>query len=453
MTAIVTNQFRVANARNFKTDVENQVDNGLYVFIGKSDPWGETLGTTANPADDTTPIPEDKGVEVSKAHVNMIAAKRMKTGDVVHVVPRHNWTYGNTYFGWNDRDEDIFTKQFYVLNNFKVYKCIKAGPGASTESPEYEGLAPFLEADGYVWKYMYPIGSSDVAKFLTNFYMPVNVTPSYEDAGLAGKIYRIVVTDGGTGYSSSPTVTIRGDGTGATVSSVVVESGTITAINVSLTAGSDNGTTLFSPTGSGYNYAWVEISDTTGVGATAYPVLSPKNGHGTDPISELGGFYSAINVSLEYDDGGDFIVNNSFRQIGVLRNPFQEGSTTNIIQQDTFNALYTLNLKSVSTTDFIPGDYVEGTTSGAIAFVDEYDNTVTPKTLKYHQNEKTGFTNFIAGEEITGYSAGSGFVADSNSVVAPDHAVYSGEIIFIENRDPINRSASQIEDLKIVIEF
>jgi hypothetical protein len=29
----------------------------------------------------------------------------------------------------------------------------------------------------------------------------------------------------------------------------------------------------------------------------------------------------------------------------------------------------------------------------------------------------------------------------------------SGQLIFLENRDPINRSSSQIEDIKLIVEF
>ena len=31
--------------------------------------------------------------------------------------------------------------------------------------------------------------------------------------------------------------------------------------------------------------------------------------------------------------------------------------------------------------------------------------------------------------------------------------VNSGQILFLENRAPINRSSSQIEDIKLIIEF
>lgn len=68
----------------------------------------------------------------------------------------------------------------------------------------------------------------------------------------------ISVTEGGANYTN-PTVTIYGDGTGATAKATVV-GGSITAIEI-LTGGSN------------YTQATVVISDSTGVGATANAVL------------------------------------------------------------------------------------------------------------------------------------------------------------------------------------
>jgi hypothetical protein len=35
----------------------------------------------------------------------------------------------------------------------------------------------------------------------------------------------------------------------------------------------------------------------------------------------------------------------------------------------------------------------------------------------------------------------------------PEVQPFTGEVLFLENRAPINRSASQIEDIKVIIEF
>lgn len=101
-----------------------------------------------------------------------------------------------------------------------------------------------------------------------------------------------------------------------------------------------------------------------------------------------------------------------------------------------------------SGSSFVAGDYVTGGTSGAKAYVDDWDEPLLK--LKYHQNNKTGYIPFVPGETISGNSAGSGVISTLN---VSEYTPQTGQIIFLENRAPINRSASQIEDVKIIIEF
>ena len=72
----------------------------------------------------------------------------------------------------------------------------------------------------------------------------------------------------------------------------------------------------------------------------------------------------------------------------------------------------------------------------------------------YHQNEKTGYVSFTNGEEVVGtLSSTNGTLESSNAVKAAELDRESGDILFLENRLPINRTASQIEDIKIILEF
>ena len=453
MTAIVTSKFRVVNAANFKRDVIDQ-DNSVYVFIGKSDAWSNSLSVTT---DSEAPAPIDDSRTLTETYKNMIAGKLITAGDVVHVVPRYDWTSGNAYTAWDDTDDEIFTKQFYVLTDErKVFKCIKVGPGASTIKPSAAQIAPFQLGDGYVWKYMYTLAILDAEKFLTNFYMPVKtvVLPSSGDpndlseadlaqynnqqssiSDLKGKIYTVKVDNGGSGYLTPPTVTISGDGSGATATATIA-GGAVTAV------------TITNP-GTNYNIATVSFSSGSGTGAAAHAIMSPYNGHGADPVSEIGAYYIAVNVRLEYDDGsGDFIVDNEFRQIGLLKNPLNAGGTA-ITSDTTFSALKYLQLSTG--TGFTEGDYITGATSGAIAYVDAWDQATLK--LKYHQNDKTGYKQFQASETINGHLSGSGTIPASGGLNNPEYTPFSGQLIFLENRAPINRSASQIEDVKIIIEF
>lgn len=450
MPAIVTSDFRILNTANFKADIEDP-NNSVYIFVGKGDAWNPVIDNQLdNPAD----IPLDTQYDLTRAYTNMAAAKLVSATDVTHAIPRYNWTSGIAYTPWDSNDEDIYSKQFYAVTaELKVYKCLVAGPGVSTQQPTQTAVAPVQEGDGYVWKYMYTLSAADAARFLSNFYLPVKTVKipaggtindlneadqiqftnqQNSAATIGGSIFRVKVLTGGSGYTSAPTVTINGDGTGFTATAVLTGD-TVTAINVT-NAGND------------YNVANIILTGGGGTGATAEAVLSPGLGHGTDPVKELGSKYISLNVTFDGDEGqGDFVVDNEFRQIGVVRNPYNFGTTT-IATDTTLRALYQMNMSAH--TGFSVDDVITGTTSGAIAYIDSYD--VDTGQIRYHFNEKTGYIQFEAGESITSNTGGTGTIGTFTN---PEIQPFSGDILFIENREPVDRDAQQIEDVKLIIEF
>ena len=360
-----------------------------------------------------------------------------------------------------------------------MYKCIKAGAGTSTIKPvDTSTVAPVLLGDGYLWKFMYTVSTIDATKFLTNFYVPVKtvtlpvVTTSStvgavttvektvgvaEDlsdadqtqfanqnaniAALKGKIYRYVVTNGGAGYVTAPTVTVTGDGTGA-LATATVAGGEVKEVTVYVEGSGFN-------TNAGSNYSVANVTLSGGgftTAATVRAVLSPANGHGSNPVEELGGFYNALSISLTGGEGDDFVINNSFRQLGIVKNPI-ESSTGGVATSTTLSALKGMSLTNSSA--LVVGNYFTGGTSGAVAYLDSWDSATG--AVRYHQNDKTGYGTFVVGETITGQSStGTGDIA---SLQDPQVERFSGKIIFVENRAPINRSASQIEDIKLITEF
>src|SRR6056300_1172827 len=532
MAAIVTSNFRTLNAGHFKDQVEGS---SVYVSIGKSDVWSLTTSDTT----DTTPFtPADNFDQLGEARANMIGMKKIIATDIAHVVPRHTWTSGNSYYAWDSDDSSIFDKAFYVITSeFKVYKCIKAGGGASSIQPTQTLTDPQAESDGYTWKYLYTISVADAEKFLPNSYMPVktvslntegvvaattssnpivvltgantdvlvgmtvsgtnvsgspsnNVVSSVNgnaitfagnqsltandiitfafandaaaenslteadfaqyinqkalrESATAAGIERIEVTAGGTGYTSAPTVTITGDGTGATATATV-SAGAVTAVTV---------------TGKGTNYRVADITFSGGGGsdAAARAVLAPKEGHGVNPKDELGGFFMSLNVLLDGADGsGDITVGNDFRQIVLIKNPRVYNATPlagAIASADTLNAMNYLDFASaVDVTDYTVDELIVQETSGAQAYVVSIDSD--NGYIYYHQNDKTGYTDFVNTENVTGQVSNTvGAVESSGAVGNPEVDRASGEILFLENRAPINRTTTQIEDIKVILEF
>ena len=154
------------------------------------------------------------------------------------------------------------------------------------------------------------------------------------------------MTNVGGSYTSVPTVTISGDGTGATATAVVSNE-QVTGITVTAK-------------GTDYTRANIIISGGGGSLATARAVIAPnyrgkgKSGHGTDPRAELGGFFMGINVKLDGADGaGDLTVGNDFRQIMLLKNPLNGNTASGsgqIASEDTLKALDKLDFQATFIT-------------------------------------------------------------------------------------------------------
>lgn len=455
MPAIITSKFRLENAFNFKEAISTD---SIYLAIGKSDNWNSLL----TGAEVTPPQAVDTQIERNDFWQNAIALKKIDSSNVTHLVPRYNWSSGATDFTpWDDSDDTIYTKKFYcITSTFNVYKLISKAPTASgtgSTAPwkTSDQQAPYDYGDGYFWKYMYTLTAAEAAAYLTNLYMPVKTVVSGDTSESAasrllyqtncaadkGKIYRIVLQFAGSSgtYNTAPTVNIIGNGTGATAVAHLKTDGSKTIDYIEITNNGQN-----------YDAAYVTFSSGD---AIARVILSPGSGHGTDPVAELGGFYVVSRIILNGAEAGDFIVNGAeFRQVAMIKNPY-DYNTTSVSTATTLSALKTLSLTTGSAGGLKPGDIITQP-NGATAYVDAYteDGTVIPttKVVKYHQNDKTGYTAFTATGVITGNNGGGGTIS---SLGNPEVQKFSGEVLFVENRGAITRAASQLEDVRVILEF
>lgn len=434
MPAIITTKFRFQNARNLITDISNSAVS-YYMFVARAQPWSQS--------DSTVPTPVDRLSDEYDAWSNVIAMKRIVASQVSHCAPRYNWVSGTAYTEYDDQDVSLSTKQYYaVTDELNVYKCIQSGTGASVIKPTGTSttISNTVLADGYRWKFMFTVGGNDVNRFLTNSFFPVkkltiddgSIQWNVQSAAIVGAIHRIKLVGAGAGYTSAPTVTITGDGTGATATATIL-AGVVTGINM---------TTV----GAGYSRAVVTLSGglptTT---ASVRAVITPNGGHGSNPITELGGFYVMAQTLLEGADGsGDFIIDNDYRQLGIVRNPLDYGTTT-ISTSTTKSALTVLNHSATTGGSYVRDIEVVGSTSGAKALV----VSIGTNQVKIYQNDSTGYGVFQVGELITQNAVSSTIASITQSEVKK----YSGDIVYIENRSPVNRATNQTEDVRLVIEM
>ena len=155
-----------------------------------------------------------------------------------------------------------------------------------------------------------------------------------------------------------------------------------------------------------------------------------------------------FNVKPSGDEDSDWVVDNDFRQIMLIRN-IKDSANGTIYTGNTGNALKMMNISSIN-AGFTRDQTIIGQTSGAKAVID----TLDANSLFYHQNEATGFLAFQDGEIINEQNAAGEATIDSAIVPgARDVDPATGQILYIDNRAAVTRSEEATEDIKIIIQL
>ena len=197
MAKLVTTKLKIHNAEQFIESLSETSATNLYLFIGKVQEWD----------DENSPPPPNEAVANTLYSYwdQMIAAKKVTSADVKHVITRKNWESNTAYTAYSHTNPDQLANNFYVVTeDFNVYKCVQnnLSNGASTIKPTGTGTAVIEISDGYKWKYMYTITSQDTLKFTTSEYIPVQKSVdarqiAVEDAAIDGQIDIINKTSNG----------------------------------------------------------------------------------------------------------------------------------------------------------------------------------------------------------------------------------------------------------------
>jgi hypothetical protein len=437
MASTLGKNLQVYNAIQFKESVSEPAFSNLYFTIGKCDPW----------ANDAQPDVSNTSIDAfNNVWKNMIGGKRITGNDIKYVIPRYNWTANTVYNMYDDKIDNFANGNFYVLTNeFKVYKCISNNGGSlSSVKPTSTSTSSVFETlDNYIWKYMYSLNAEEQTRFTSTSFMPVK-TLSINDAStqwlvqtsaVPGAINSIIVTNPGSGYSANTiNVSIRGDGSYANAfARVNTQTNTITQIVV------DN-------PGLNYTRAELIISSPTGAGAAGRAIISPPGGHGSDPLTELGGNYVMIDMFLRNSEGNILPTVNDYRQLAIIQDPLVYQSNT-YCANAVVNQLTSVVLSGVS-IDYLQDEYVF---QGSAVFNAIYKGKVVVwdsanNVLKLSNVEGNPINEILIGSQSTAYR----FL---NSVVPPDLQPFSGKLLYIDNITPVERSPDQTETFKIVLKF
>jgi hypothetical protein len=156
-----------------------------------------------------------------------------------------------------------------------------------------------------------------------------------------------------------------------------------------------------------------------------------------------------FNVKPEGTVDGDFIIGNDFRQVGLMKE-LKDSADGTAFTEANGGMLKELRLSSI-TTGFTADNTIQGSTSGVEALIDKVDSD----SIFYHQTEATGFGNFDSGENITETDGNGAGVLDASFApfIKPEIDPFSGQLLYVDNRAAVTRSADQTEDIKIVIQI
>ena len=475
--AIVTSKFRTAAASSFASRFGTD---SMYMVLGHPQPWDNTLSprfsaqANGTVTDLNVPNPADNYLNEYAFWRDAMAAIKLTAVNVKVCTNRNNWQSGTRYdmyrhdisssrptsngnFSLDDSNMIV-----YVQQTGNVYKCLFNNSGytyatgtVSTVQPTTMSADPQVTADGYMWKYLFTVNASD-SDFLTENYVPVPTTSS---VGSVNGIDVIVVDSGGSGFAGQPTVVIYGDGTSASAVAVT-SAGTVTKIQI---------------TNPGSNYTWAKVVLTGGSPSSpcsATAIIAPAGGHGSNLQSECFAHNAMISGTVSGYQSSDIPVNQDFRTVGIIKNPDVYVSSVVVAKGTTFTAATgriqkTLVMTSTATTSPVV-DYTISAASGAQGiFVFQSSGTVNLEyimpiatdtsilsTAELGRIDTTtkNLYQFSSSDTITA-SGGYSKAVSSVTAIVSEIQPYSGELLYLDYRQPVTRSASQNEKINIVINF
>lgn len=475
MSAIITDQLRILNAKQFVSVITSQ-SNSFYTFVGLtnsneySDTWSEF------------PLaPRDSFNDENHTWDTMVGLKKISPSDVKFAVKKTRWESGITYDIYrNDVSRDklslpsqstsLYSGNYYILNkDYRVYICLSNGADPenptgkpSLDEPTFTDLEPKAagnSGDGYIWKYLFTIPPDDIVKFDTIDYMTVPIdwetnleySPIRNNALESGQLKIALVKSRGSNLGDPNRiyngVKIIGDGSGAEATVVINSQSKVQEV-------------IVSKGGSGYSYAKLDLStgnfpiSSSGDNPIVEIIIPPQNGHGYDIYRELGATKVLIFSQIKNDLlNPDFIIGNTIAQIGIVANP-QSFNSTNLLQLNQATSLKAIKLTGVNSpidyqsAVFEPNSIISQTVSTATTAygrVISYDKITG--VLKYSQDrqvfgydyqtlEPEDYTDNSKPIDFTGTigSGGSLNIVGSNVNVKINNT-FSGSVETINNRN------------------
>lgn len=551
MATIITENFRIENAKKFSSSFRPDSDNTYYVMAAATTPNARSIANTQK--------------SQREFQRRVIFGNKIETRNVKYIFNNETWEFGVVYDSFDDEKNIESTNMIVTVINgdhgetpYNVFKCIRNNNRAvSTIMPSKSNLDVNNEttlSDGYVWKYMFDVPPSEYLEtgligglsYVENAFVVENAEENISDIiienavpnqfsnyiissfnnetgviepsiiesienlannryrliirvsanarnenniyngmyfrlinpGQVGAIYDIIGSEVATGNIPNRLSVFIESAVELPRSLVSTQCDIVPKINVSKTTGRQciafgeidaNGTLVyvhFADKGSSYKYATAKLSlpenligennETTQLRV----VVSPKNGHGSNPVSEMNMSRIATITNFFSSPLTNTPSRNYYTSVGLVKNPqFYDDQEQNTLS--TFDNRIEVALDGDFTSIIEENNFLT-------QFNADNDETLTSliHEISYDSIANSTILQLVDydGDFISVFQAGNAEVKSSldttdfelvtiSSVSDRKYVPFSGKLLHFIDFDPVERLPSRKERIKFIFDF
>ena len=415
--------------------------------------------------------------------------------DVIITVDQYGVRSTISGSGYDNYYTDTFNDPLDFTNNPSGQSYCRLGNSASKTASFYNGC------------YLIVVDGTAVGEYgkITSHFINTSGTWAYMDRAFA------TTPDNTSEYQITPSVVILNSSNDPVYAEARALVDANTANSIYKVEVLNRGSGIFGAAAYVFAANQVGVSNT----ATLRVIASPRGGHGSDPLSEL--FCSRVGVTTTFanSQSNTITTDGDYRTVGILRDPMFANVVFNISSENgtfqvgesvsqtysgktAYGIVENIGVGTVKVSNtvgfFTTGYTIVGNTSSANAQVDtiinngvakqfdtfsqlyRYEGTYVTATkftehetvyqanvaianAVFHSNNSSGNTVYLSeklgplysSNTLTGNSSGAIF--NINTSYEPDLVMESGDILYLENFDAVNRSNTQSETIKLILEF
>lgn len=474
MASIITEQFRKNAADLLVADISGSTS--YYVGLGKSDEWYEPLSTNIN-----APFPKGTIDDTRNLQYALTDLLKVNESNTSYVIPRVQLS-SVSYKQYSTYDPACFypsdnIKPCYFVDDDSgnIYLFVYSKNGVAISQNNITAMLPYIQGGEPAIFFgnshlAIRIGqAANLSPFNNEQFVEINTTIGLSNVVLySNRLHGFHVMDGGS-YSingGNYTSVTSQSGTAEVYKTLGASDGSTPPLQVPVLVDFINGTIVrVTPTvdyfesvinataesNLDFTDARVQlVISISGVTETVAPSIAPmisRNGFGYNIREYTPSWYLGFLVNSRESTHE---VYSTYRQVSLLRNPMDADDSI-ILTASNINMKKSFVLSGF-TTNVAGYQITQG--DRRIGVVDSIDTNTS--RVYYNNSIKYGFDTPITSAPITFVKPGLSnvtSVSNPSSLLSPDFTYGSADVMFIDNRAFIQRSADQNEELKIIIQL